>query len=473
MQTRERLVLLFYTFFNVFSNGYIHLYSDEPYYWVWSKKLDFSYFDHPPMVAYIIKLTTIFGDSPIFMRLGSALLVSATAYILYRLAQKMFDEKTAVYTFYVFISSIIVLAASTLITPDIPLMFFTALMLYSGYIYLEEKDKRYALLLGVATGAMLLSKYTGVLVVFTFLLYVFLYRRWVLKDGYFYAAILLSMLVFSPVLYWNYQHDFISFAFQLNHGIAEEKVFNQQSFFGFLGLQFVLFHPLYLLPLLYFIVTDKDRFETKKVYLLLPFLFVLSFFVYHAAFKDANAQWAGPAYLSASILLGYYLAQHKMHKLLITALSISAFAMLLVKTPVGELYIEPVKKLHTRLGHIDKFEEEIKALNINLDGYNYLLIDDYHGSEVAYYFRKYENVLVLNYARFSNYNIWRHDEAGIAMEEGFLKEIPSLGKCLYIGRSDYHYYELKNLFPEHKLLAHLQKKIAGRELQFYIVEFNN
>ncbi|MCJ7764711.1 MAG: glycosyltransferase family 39 protein, partial [Thiovulaceae bacterium] len=301
MGFREKVVLFFYTLFNAVANQFINFYSDETYYWLWSKKLDLSYFDHPPMVAYLIKLTTLFSDEPMFVRLSAALLVSATAYFLYMLAKKIFDEKAAVYTFYIFLSSILVLAASTVIAPDIPLMFFWALTLYSAYLYLEEDNKRYALLTGLAAGAMLLSKYTGVLPLFTLFVYILLYKRAVFRDKYFYGAIALAVIVFSPVLYWNYLHDFISFTFQFEHGVAEEMVFQAEDFFSFLGLQVVLFHPLYLLPLLYFILRDKERFARHKVYLLLPFLFVLLFFGYNAAFKSANAQWAAGAYLSGSV----------------------------------------------------------------------------------------------------------------------------------------------------------------------------
>jgi len=278
MHTREKFVLIFYTLFNSISNIVVPFYSDELYYWLWSKKLALSYFDHPPMVAYIIKLTTLFSDDAFFVRLGATLLVSTTAYLLYSLAKKMFDEKTAIYTFYIFISSILTIAASTLITPDIPLMFFTSLLLYSAYVYLEEEKKNYALLAGFAAGAMLLSKYPGILIIFTLLVYIALYKRETFKDKYLYFTMLITVITFSPVLIWNLQNDFISFTFQLNHGIAEEKIFKPEELFNFLGVQFVLFHPFYLLPLFYFLARDKERFNKTKVFFLLSFLFPIAFF---------------------------------------------------------------------------------------------------------------------------------------------------------------------------------------------------
>ena len=472
MPYREKIVLLFYTLFNVIANQFINFYSDETYYWLWSKKLALSYFDHPPMVAYMIKMTTLFSDEPMFVRLSAALMVSGTAYILYLLAKKIFDEKAAIATFYVFLSAILIVVGSTLITPDIPLMFFWALTLYAAYVYLEEDNKKYALLTGVAAGAMLLSKYTGILPLFTLFIYILIYKRAVFKDKYLYFALLLAILVFSPVLIWNYQHDFISFTFQLQHGVeTAEKVFQGKTFFEFIGLQFVLFHPFYLLPLFYFIIRDKTRFERKKVYLLLPFLFVLFFFIYNAAFKPANAQWAAGAYLSAAVLLGYYISKYSYQKLLIAGVAFSALFMVLLKTPVGYL-IPPIERLHLRLGHIDKFKDEIAAMHLNLEQYDYLLIDDYHGSEVAYFFRRTDNILVLNTARFSQFNIWRHDEQGIAMDSP-LKSIPSLGKCLYIGRNLSHLNEIGRLFGNKKILSHQEKRVGLWDLEYYFVEYQN
>jgi hypothetical protein len=351
-------------------------------------------------------------------------------------------------------------------------MFFSALFLYSAYIYLEENNKNYALVMGFAAGAMLLSKYPGILIIFTLLVYVVIYKRKVFKDKYLYFAMGLALLVFSPVLYWNIQNDFISFTFQLHHGIAEEKIFNPKTFFTFLGIQFALFNPFYLVPLVYFVVMDKKRFEQKKVYLLLPFLFVIGFFSYFAAFKHANAQWAGIAYLTASILLGYYFSKFESKKLLVAGILLSTIVIILIKTPIGIDYVKPIQKLFSRMGKINYFDAQIKALNLNINQYDYILIDDYHGSEVSYYFKKTDNILVLNNTRASNFNLWRHQDLNISMKSP-LKSIPHLGKCLYIGRDIAHYKEIAKLFHNYHLLAKMKKNVAGRNLKYYFVEYNN
>ncbi len=471
MNRREGIVLFLFTLFNIIANRFIPLYSDETYYWLWSKKLALSYFDHPPMVAYLIKATTLFGDSAMEIRLSAPLLMAGSAYLLYRLAKVMFDERVATYTFYIFLTSLIVQGASTIITPDVPLIFFWSLTLYTAYMYIEEGQRHYALWMGLSTGALLLSKYTGVLLPASLILYILLYRRTLFLDRYLYYAILLCFLVFLPVVYWNYLHDFISFKFQLGHGIAEEKVFHPEYFFKFVGEQLAIFHPLYLLPLLYFIIKDKEIFSRRKIYLLIPFLLTLGLFVYFSAFKKANTQWAVPAYLSASILLGYYLAQRRAVKLIAVAGIITALAVLVVKTPIGDT-IPAVKNFQARAVKINNFHEEIEVLDLDIDQYDYIIIDDYHGTDVSHYYSKTDNILVLAPARFSNFNIWRYEDLGISMESP-IPALPKLGKCIYIGISDKHIYELNQLFGEGKILMWEKKTIGAREVALYYVEYNN
>ncbi len=474
MRIREGIVLLLFTLCTVISNHFIPLYSDESYYWIWSKKLALSYFDHPPMVAYLIKATTLFGDSLMEIRLGAPLLMAGTAYLLYALAKRAFDEKTAIYLFYIFLTSLMVQGASTIITPDIPLIFFWTLTLYCAYRYIIEEESVYALWMGLFGGMLLLSKYTGILLLISILLYILLYKRSLFKDKYLYAAIALCLVVFSPVIYWNSLHDFLSFKFQLGHGIAhgEEKVFRSKEFLNFLGAQLLLLHPLYILPLFYFIFREGTAlFERKSLFFLLPFLFPLGFFTYFAAFKQANAQWAIPAYLSGMILLGVYLAKRENKKLIIAAALVTLFVTLLIKTPLGDT-IKPVKNFKARAGKIENFNEEIERLDLDINKYNYLIIDDYHGTDVGYYFQRYDNLLVLAPARFSQFNIWRYEELGISMDSP-VKRLPKLGKMIYIGISDLHVWELDQLLGKGRVLMSEKKQVGGRVMSLYAVEYSN
>jgi hypothetical protein len=359
----------------------------------------------------------------------------------------------------------------TLITPDIPLIFFWSLTLYLTYLYIDSKSSRYALAVGISAGMLLLSKYTGVLLLLSIVIYILLYRREILKDRYFYYALMLCFVLFSPVIYWNYLHDFISFKFQLGHGIATQKVFRPDDLWKFVGAQLLLFHPLYLIPLLYFIIKDRDILSAKKIYLLIPFLFPLGFFIYFSAYKHANAQWAAPAYLSATILLAYYLAKRDAKRLIVVASIITAIGVVMVKTPLGNV-IPTVHNFKTRAGKIDNLTREIEELHIDIDSYDYILIDDYHGTDVAYHFGKTDNLLVLSVARFSNFNIWRYEDHNISIESP-IKERPKLGRLIYIGISDLHIYQLNNLLGKPKSMKILKKSVGNKNLIYYFVEYDS
>ena len=116
------------------------------------------------------------------------------------------------------------------------------------------------------------------------------------------------------------------------------------------------------------------------------------------------------------------------------------------------------------MGKINYFDAEIRALNLDINQYDYILIDDYHGSEVPYYFKKTDNILVLNDARVSNFNLWRYQDLNISMQTP-LQSIPHLGKCLYIGRNVGYYKEIAKLFGNYHVITDMKKNVAGRDLE--------
>ena len=189
---------------------------EEAYYWLYSQHMSLSYFDHPPMVGWLIWLSTkLGGDGEFFVRLPTLLCGAATLLLIYLLAERIFNAKTA------FIAACIaaVLPAFELYAvftmPDAPLLTFWCLGLYAGYRIYADENKNYWLVLGAATGLAMLSKYPGLLTPLAVLLTVFLTKKYsLLKCWQFPAAIALAAAIFSPVIIWNYQNGWISFLYQ-------------------------------------------------------------------------------------------------------------------------------------------------------------------------------------------------------------------------------------------------------------------
>ena len=77
------------TLFRGIVGATIPLIDDEAYYWLWAHHLDWSYLDHPPMIAYIVFLTTRFGDDAIWIRLGALIIGAATTYALFLMGRRV------------------------------------------------------------------------------------------------------------------------------------------------------------------------------------------------------------------------------------------------------------------------------------------------------------------------------------------------------------------------------------------------
>ena len=108
----------------------LELHPDESYYWLWSKFLGLSYYDHPPMVAYFIKATTLFCDSEFFVRLSGLIVAAALSVLLWFFAKKLFNEKIAAASVIIINTMPLMLAGALIITPDTPVFLFWSFALF-------------------------------------------------------------------------------------------------------------------------------------------------------------------------------------------------------------------------------------------------------------------------------------------------------------------------------------------------------
>ena len=109
------------TIFRAIVGATIPLIDDEAYYWLWAHHLDWSYLDHPPMIAYIVFLTTRFGDDAIWIRLGALVLGAATTYALFLLGRELFSARTGFIAAVLFQIVPLLTGSGLLATPDGPL----------------------------------------------------------------------------------------------------------------------------------------------------------------------------------------------------------------------------------------------------------------------------------------------------------------------------------------------------------------
>ena len=214
------LAILGFGLFRISVMGKTGLGDSESYYWVWSRKLDLSYYDHPPLTAWLIRLFTEIGGNSVFMvRLPSAILFIATGWLLYKLSRNLFDDPAVAFFAVLTFNLIPEFAIGAMqMTPDMPAAFCYAAFVLVLWNILENRVKPSSwYLLGAILGFGLLGKYFDILLVpsaFILIAAVPSYRFWLQKKEP-YLALLTAFLIFSPVLYWNISNDFASFWFHL------------------------------------------------------------------------------------------------------------------------------------------------------------------------------------------------------------------------------------------------------------------
>jgi 4-amino-4-deoxy-L-arabinose transferase-like glycosyltransferase len=203
--------------------------NDEAYHFLYAANPALSYYDHPPMMAWIemAGLSLPMADaSPLRLRIGFILLFAASTWLLARLTGRYYGPAAGfLAAFALNVTGYYGLAASTFALPDGPLLFFWLLAMDRLVLALEEPDPRRLapwVWVGLAWGGAMLSKYHAVFIPLGAALYVLLHppaRRWLMRPGP-YLALVVGLMVFSPVLVWNAQHDWVSFLFQGSRAVG-------------------------------------------------------------------------------------------------------------------------------------------------------------------------------------------------------------------------------------------------------------
>ena len=223
--------------------GLTDLRMDEAYYWTWSKENALSFLDHPPMIAWFIRLgTAIFGDTSFGVRFLGLVTMLVTqgllADIVWRVTR---DVRAAVSVVLMMEASLYFGLLMTKMVPDVPLVLFVVAMAWALVRLTESNDARWWFVAGVCAGLAALSKFTIAMLLPAVLAFVFVpsWRGRLLRSPYPWVAGLIALLLFSPVLIWNAQHDWASFRFQAVRATASHP-WSLRTLGEFVGMQFGL-----------------------------------------------------------------------------------------------------------------------------------------------------------------------------------------------------------------------------------------
>ncbi len=303
--------------------GLPELMEQEAYYWNYAMHPDLSYLDHPPLAALLIWLgTAIFGVTEFGVRIGAYLSWFVTAFFVYRLSCDMIG-KTAAWGGVLLVAILpLYFGTGFVATPDSPLHAAWAAYIYFLYRALLRHSSRAWIGVGISLGIGLLSKYTIVLTGPGVLLFMLLdkkARHWLLRPQP-YGAVLLALILFTPVLIWNYQHDWVSFLFQGEQRVSGRLFFSADRLFGYIAM---LLTPAGLMGLLYFFLNGNSFFnklpgydqevrrkgiERRYLFLLMLTVSPLAVFAVFSLTREVKLNWTSPLWLAVLPFLGCTIA---------------------------------------------------------------------------------------------------------------------------------------------------------------------
>ncbi len=293
------LLIFSWMVFNLVQAASTELANDEAYYWMYSRNLDYGFFDHPPAIAAMIKAGYYFFQDELGVRLGVVLLSTALLPLVYQLT----NRRNFPLFFLLFCSISAFQVYGFIAVPDVPLLFFTAAFFVLYKRYLKRSSFLNILLLSLSIAGMLYSKYHGLLVLFFTLL-----SNWnLIRQRHFYLVVALSVFFYLPHILWQILHDYPSYQYHVL--TKSQDPYKPMDTVEFLLGQLLISGPLIGGFLFYgaFRYRSQPGMEKALKFTLTGFLL---FFFFSTLNAPVEANWMVPSFIPL-VVLGYnYATDH-------------------------------------------------------------------------------------------------------------------------------------------------------------------
>ena len=300
---------------NLVQGYFMGLAHDEAYYWVYSKYLDWGYFDHPPLTAPAVGAGYWLIPNELGVRLVFLIMLGVSLWWMWR----MTNRRDGLLFLSLILSFGLFQVVAILATPDTPLLFFAAMFFIALKRHLERPDLKSAALLGLSMALMLYSKYHGILVI----LFTVLAVPRLLRERGFWGAAALGALLFMPHIVWQARHGFVTVAFQLGRASAWlntayilDYVTGQVAMAG-------IFSGLILFYILVFRFRPASEFERVLKFNCIG---TLVFFLLASLKGRVEANWTIAAYVPLGVIAHAYLQERQ---------RLRRATMLLALLPIG------------------------------------------------------------------------------------------------------------------------------------------
>lgn len=321
---------------NLVQSIFTGIHYDEAYYAIWGRELALGYFDHPPAVAVLTYLGSLFFDGNLSVRFFTILLHLCTVSLIwFSIDEKYKQTSQSVKLFFLLVIGFVMFSVyGFTTTPDVPLMFFVALFLFYYKRFLERETWLSALGLSVAMAGMLYSKYHGGL----FIAIVIISNLKLLTKFKFWVAGILALVLLIPHFYWQYSTDFTSFKFHL---VSRSLGFQVKYLLEFLPGQLGVFNPFIFGAIIFVLwkLRPKNDFERTLYFLIIG---IIGFFAISTYRGRAEAHWTSMASIPMIILLMQKVSEHKGVERYL--LKYASWSLVLVFIARGILFTDIAKK---------------------------------------------------------------------------------------------------------------------------------
>lgn len=368
---------------------------DEAYYWMYSNYLSWGYFDHPPMIGFIIRLFHFLPGS-LGVRFGTILLSTGTLFFTAKIVSRDLEIRPVFYLVY---ASVILFHLSGFIAyPDNPLLFFTALWFYFLKRFIEKENIWDAVYLGLTAAALLYSKYHGILVLGCSVLgYIKLFKR---KT--FYLAIAVGAISYLPHIIWLYHTDFETIVFQLFGRTGASWKFSMvlEYIGGFLAVSGPLVAiPLWISASLYVSKSHMDRVLKFNLFGTILFFLLMSFK------GRIEANWVITAMIPL-VVLGYnlFLLKPRWHKVVMVAAYLSLTIFFIARIYLISPKVIPGLFSWTQFHNWDNWAMSVDSL---AEERNVIFLNSYQkASKYTFYTGKRAHSYNWYYYKKTQYHYW-------------------------------------------------------------------
>ena len=310
---------------------------DEAYYWYYSRDLAWGYFDHPPMVAFLIKIGSLLLNGELGVRLMSCAMSVGTVFFIWLCIDHPKKNEFIPHYFLLIFSAALLNAYGFFILPDTPLLFFLALFLWLYKKFIENQGVGWALALGLSMALLMYSKYHAVLII----LFILFSNIKLIFNKYAWLAVFTALLCYLPHLNWLYENQFVSIEYHIFERPNRAYEFSDFTLGFFINL-IVLFGLTF--PWIY-----RSLFRTKatslftKGLLFLAFGFIIFFFI--SSFnRRVQTQWLIAVCIPILIIAYEEMLRDKSTRTWILRMGI-ANAVVLIYLRIGLAY-PPVFPIH-------------------------------------------------------------------------------------------------------------------------------